>query len=219
MQSLNRLKSERPRRKFDFYETPYGLCKTSLFKMAQDEAIELGKPFKLYDVLDPGSGSGIWGTALKHFYSSDTVAPNITGIDIQYFLPNGSYDFWFVNSNFLDEPWSSLPDSDLFDLVIGNPPYGLAEEFVRQSLNVLCEGGRCFFLLRLAFLESKKRHLGLFTDFQPKRVYVLSRRPSFFSSSEDGKKTTDAMAYAMFLWQKGWEGKTELDWLYWEYNK
>ena len=76
--------------------------------------------------------------------------------------------------------------------------------------------GYIFFLLRLAFLESKKR-IPLYNDFPPKRVYVLQRRPSFFST-RGSSRTVDATAYAMFLWQKGWSGKTELDWLYWNYS-
>lgn len=50
-------------------------------------------------------------------------------------------------------------------------------------------------LLRLAFLESKKR-----CDFWQKhpvsKLYVLSERPSFTGAG------TDATAYAWFVWNK-----------------
>lgn len=207
MQSLNRLKSERPRKEYDFYETPYGLCKTSLIRLREDENILLDSlQCMLAKVLDAGAGRGVWGSAFN------SVFPNTMSVAVELnpITPETIYD----KVNFGD-----FLEMDLFNftLVYGNPPYSLAEEFVRKSLEIIRDDGYVYFLLRLAFLESKKRHFGLFSEFPPKRVYVLSRRPSFFSTKE-GRKTTDALSYAMFLWQKGWEGKTELDWLYWEYD-
>jgi len=206
MQTLNRLKSERPRRKYDFYETPIELCQYSLGELILDE----GRIFS--DVLDAGCGKGVWGSALHGLYSVQELSNlSLDGVDTQDIESNLCYTAWY-HGDFL-----SLKASG-YDLIMGNPPYSLAEEFVRKSFELIKDGGYVFFLLRLAFLESKKRYFGLFDEFPPKRVYVLSRRPSFFSSN--GKtKTTDALSYAMFLWQKGWKGKTELDWLYWEYEK
>jgi hypothetical protein len=203
MQTVNRLKSERPRREYDFYETPIELAKEALRRFLLDE-----NKHRLYDVLDPGAGRGVWGEAILNIYHYPV---NLDGIEIQDVSPSESYDRWH-HGDYLQDKWSNLTDDRLFDLVVGNPPYSLAEEFIRQSFYTLCEGGYCYFLLRLAFLESKKRHFGLFTDWQPKRVYVLSRRPSFFTT-KSGRKTTDALSYAMFLWQKGWVGDTVLDWM------
>ena len=204
MQSLNRLKSERPRKAYDFYETPIELARTALTRLDKDTYMNN------LSVLDVGAGSGVWGNAYK-----DEILDNscLWGLDIQELPKPASYDAWIYGTDFLVIEFLS----DRFDLIMGNPPYSLAEEFVRKSYRLLEEKGQVFFLLRLAFLESKKRHFGLFTDHPPKRVYVLSRRPSFFTT-KDGSKTTDALSYAMFLWQKGWTGKTELDWLYWEYD-
>jgi SAM-dependent methyltransferase len=206
MQSLNRLKSERPRKAYDFYETPHELCRASLIQLFLDEST---LPF---EVLDVGCGNGVWGAILRESYNkSDSERLWIDGVDIQEMNENSSYTR-FIQGDFLELAFAG------YELIMGNPPYSLAEEFIRRSHDILMPSGHCFFLLRLAFLESKKRHFGLFTDYPPKRVYVLSRRPSFFTT-KDGSRTVDALAYAMFLWQKGWEGKTELDWLYWEYDK
>jgi len=131
------------------------------------------------------------------------------GVDIHKYETEDIYDKVMVE-DFLSNDF--IPGKG-YDLVYGNPPYLHAEEFVRQGLKV---SRNVYFLLRLAFLESKKRHFGLFTEFPPKRVYVLSRRPSFFSTKDKGK-TTDAISYAMFYWRKEYEGKPELDWLYWNY--
>jgi len=207
MQSLNRLKSERPRRAYDFYETPIELAREALQRFENDE----GKQY-LCNVLDAGAGNGVWGMVkIASFVSW------LTGVDIRNIKPNEEYDFW-IESDYLNFYWYPTPSvcSSKYDFIMGNPPYSLAEEFVRHSFEIVEDSGYIFFLFRLAFLESQKR-IPLYRDYPPKRVYVLQRRPSFFSAN--GKtRTTDATSYAMFLWQKGWEGKTELDWLYWEYD-
>lgn len=73
-----------------------------------------------------------------------------------------------------------LNSSKKYDIIIGNPPFSLAKEFVEKSLDLLNENGVLIFLLRTAFLESKKR----FEFWQSNPVtglYVLSKRPSFLS--------------------------------------
>ena len=80
-------------------------------------------------------------------------------------------------------------------LIVTNPPYGLAEEFIRRALSQRSAFDRAF-LLRLNFLGSQKR-AGFHRD-NPSDVYVLPRRPSFTS---DGK--SDSTEYAWFVWRPG----------------
>lgn len=61
------------------------------------------------------------------------------------------------------------------DLIITNPPFSLAIEFVEQAL--ASDALECAFLLRLAFLESKRR--AAFHRANPSDIYVLPERPSF----------------------------------------
>ena len=82
-----------------------------------------------------------------------------------------------------------------YDLIIGNPPYSLAQEFIDRSLELLAPGGRLIFLLRTNFLESKKR-FEWWQDKLPKGLYVLSKRPSFTG------KGTDATSYSWFVWER-----------------
>lgn len=203
---LTRQKSERPRRKHDFYPTPYGLATEAMIRFRQDEPI-FGSYRGRIKVLDAGAANGLWGDALSD------VSPEMFyyyGIDIE---PKGDT---IHKGNFLHT--SSVMLGHVFDLIYGNPPYSLMEEFVRYSLtsDLLKFDGRVFFMGRLEFLASQRRYAGLFKEFPLKRVYVLSRRPSFFSVN--GSHTVDAQDYAMYLWQKGYEGKTELSWLYWDYD-
>jgi len=82
-----------------------------------------------------------------------------------------------------------------YDVIIGNPPYSLAKEFIDKSLELLAPGGRLIFLLRTNFLESAKR-FAWWQDTLPNRLYVLHKRPSFTG------KGTDATSYSWFIWEK-----------------
>ena len=87
-----------------------------------------------------------------------------------------------------------------FDVVITNPPFYLAEEFVRKALSC---STHVAMLLRLAFLETRRRE-ALHAE-HPSDVYVLSRRPSFMANG-----ATDNSAYAWFVWGPGRGGRWEI---------
>jgi hypothetical protein len=81
-----------------------------------------------------------------------------------------------------------------FDLVVMNPPYAQAMEFVRHAIKITEEeNGMVAALLRLPWLASQVR--ASFHRAHPAQVLVLPRRPSF---TKDGK--TDATDYAWFCW-------------------
>ena len=82
-----------------------------------------------------------------------------------------------------------------YDVIIGNPPYSLAQKFIDKSLELLAPGGRLIFLLRTNFLESQKR-FEWWQDKTPNGLYVLNKRPSFTG------KGTDATSYSWFIWEK-----------------
>lgn len=181
----------------EFYPTPAGLCRAAL---KLDPLMSTGI---IKSALDFGAGSGVWGEEFKE------LNPNadITGVEIRSLHKPIAYDFWY-EGDYLDV---EFPDG--FDLIFGNPPFSLAEDFIRKGLSELHDNRYMIVLVRLAFLESQKRHFGLFKEFPPKEVHVLSRRPSF-----SGNKKTNATAFAIFIWQTRTTNHTILDWLYWDYK-
>lgn len=82
-----------------------------------------------------------------------------------------------------------------YDVVIGNPPYSEALEFIKKSLEIIRPGGRVIMLLRTNFLESKTR-FQFWKDNPLSGIYCLSKRPSFTG------KGTDATSYSWFVWEK-----------------
>lgn len=76
------------------------------------------------------------------------------------------------------------------DLIITNPPYSLALEFLKKSLG---ESETVAYLLRLNFLESKKRK-AFWTENPPTHLFTLTERPKFINGR------SDACGYGWFVW-------------------
>lgn len=97
--------------------------------------------------------------------------------------------------------------------VVTNPPFHLAEEFIRHFVPVT--SGKVCMILRLAFLESAGRYR-LFKEFPPARIYVVSQRTSMMPAilRKNGKmKAANAVSYAWFVWDRKHKGPTQLRWL------
>lgn len=68
--------------------------------------------------------------------------------------------------------------------------------------------------LRLNFLEGKARRK-LFDEYPPRYIYVASGRINCYKNGDDspeGKKNVGALAYAWFIWEKGYKGDTVIRW-------
>lgn len=199
-------KELRPRDKADHYPTPIELCRASIAILPE---------FNPVQVLDPGAGAGVWGEAVKQRWDNTII----TGVemDSKHVIPL-AYATWDV-SNFLETDYKK----DYFDLIIGNPPYGvnadgkrdrkLAEKFVRKSWEYLKPDGYMILLLRMGFRAGQKRAKNFWPNYILKDFYVLGRRPSF-----TGNQRTDATEYSIYVWQKGYNGPTYMKDLFWDYD-
>lgn len=85
---------------------------------------------------------------------------------------------------------------DPFDVLITNPPYSLAQEFVEHAWEIASPGAKLILLLRVNFFGGQKRSKWL-KNFMPIECHVTPRRPKFTG------KGTDSTEYARFVWQKG----------------
>lgn len=99
--------------------------------------------------------------------------------------------------------------------IVTNPPYKYAAEFVEHAMDISKNGCKVIMFLKLTFLESKKRK-ELFKKYPPKRIYVSSSRLQCAKNGdfETYKKGTGtAVAYAWYLWEKGYNGDTIIRWV------
>jgi len=143
-------------------------------------------------VLEPSAGGGAFVRALRR------RGTPVHALDVDPTAPGLHEATTHAVGDFLG--WQGEAD-----WVVGNPPYSDAEAHVRHALSI---SPRVAFLLRLAFLESAER-LPLWSAHRPRRVYVLSERPSFTGGG------TDSAAYGWFVWD-GSPKRTELEWLSWK---
>lgn len=84
------------------------------------------------------------------------------------------------------------------NVIITNPPFNLAQEIIEKALSDVVEGGFVIMLLRLNFLETKRRKK-FFKKYIPKYILVHHKRMRF---TDDGRR--DSIAYAHYVWQKGY---------------
>lgn len=195
----------RPREPLDYYPTPLDLCVTALrtanFNTPRNRTLT---------ILDPGCGTGVWGQAARIVWpDSWLVGVDVNRDRLAIAESTGVY------GELIHKSFSAVTMIPSFDLVIGNPPYGEAEMFVRRSVGMLSHRampGSVLFLLRLAFAESQGRYQRMYSNgLKPYRIASLVERPSF---TGDGK--TDATAYALFEWCPAvHDGMTEFEWLSW----
>jgi hypothetical protein len=99
--------------------------------------------------------------------------------------------------------------------IITNPPYKYAKEFVEKALEILEDGKKVAMFLKLTFLESKSRKK-LFEKYPPKVVYVSSSRLQCAKNGDFakyGKGVGTAVAYAWYVWEKGFKGEPVIRWI------
>jgi hypothetical protein len=99
--------------------------------------------------------------------------------------------------------------------IITNPPYKYAKEFVEHAIKLLDNGDMCCMFLKLTFLEGKARKK-LFQKHPPQKVLVFSERVLCAKNADfDGRRKGggSAVAYAWFVWEKGYKGRTVVEWI------
>ncbi|MCQ2077634.1 MAG: hypothetical protein MJZ20_11540 [Bacteroidaceae bacterium] len=97
--------------------------------------------------------------------------------------------------------------------IITNPPYSKAQQFVEKALELVPEGNKVVMFLKVQFLEGKARR-EMFDRTPPKLIYVSSSRLLCAKNAEFDKlsSSSSAVAYAWYIWEKGYTGDTVVKW-------
>lgn len=96
-------------------------------------------------------------------------------------------------------------------IIITNPPYKYAQEFVEHAINIGVDKVAMF--LKITFLEGQKRRR-LFDKYPPKIVAVFSKRIQVaINGDPEMFKKSSAACYAWFIWEKGYTGKPAIQWI------
>lgn len=172
------------RHKSDYYVTPVSEISKFLDEFTKVNKINLDKLI----VLDPCTG----GDKLhppsypKALIGKGLDTSNILTIDIR----EDSHADKVIDYLEYDTP-------NIFNMIITNPPFNMAEDVIKKSLEDVKSGGYVVMLLRLNYFGSKKRNKWLLEN-TPNQCYIHAKRMSF---TDNGK--TDSIEYAHFVWVKG----------------
>ncbi len=143
-------------------------------------------------VFEPCCASGKMSKVLEeHGYvviSSDIRTENIYG--------EGGKDFFEFN--------------DVADNIMTNPPYSIATDFVIHALQHCSK--KVIMLLRIQFLNGVERK-EVYENYPPKRVYVISKRPTLYPMGQAKPKNGGTIDYVWIVWEIGYIGATELKWI------
>lgn len=172
------------RQKNDFYKT----CDFGTESLIREEDI-YGR------VLEPACGDGAMSKILKQVEEVDEVV-SMDIVDRGYGIQQDYFSY--------------EPDGK-FDCIVTNPPYKKALEFVRKALKDVKDDGKVCMLLKLVFLESKKRY-EFFKKCPPSRIYVFSKRLGIWKNGNEGKNS-GLVCYAWFIWEKGNRELPKVDWI------
>ena len=105
-----------------------------------------------------------------------------------------------------------LKCNEIFDGdIITNPPYKYAKEFVEHALDLVPNGHKVAMFLKFTFAEGKARKQ-LFLEQPPKTVYASSSRLICAKNGDFDSISSSAVAYAWYVWEKGYTGETVLKW-------
>ena len=144
--------------------------------------------------IEPACGAGHMSKVLKEYFKK------VISADVY------DYGYGFVQ-NFLSAPKGIEP----IDWLITNPPFNLAEEFIRKGLAETSRGVAV--LTRTVFLESIGRYERLFEKQPPNIVAQFSERVPMVKGRLNPKAST-ATGYCWLVWHSKEQVKnTNLVWI------
>lgn len=178
----------------DFYITPQEPIKDFLNKFLSIESLD-----ERSLILDPSAGGNDKHDMPYPAVLSNLGFKNIVTSDIRYDSNAGTHQDFLKSVHML-----------YLDLIITNPPFNLALDFIKKALDDVKSGGFVVMLLRLNFFGSQGRKQ-FFQENMPKYCFVHSKRISFFPEDIElngkvfKKGSTDSIEYAHFVWQEGYK--------------
>lgn len=185
MSSTNRHNAEK-RHIADYYVTPVKDIITFLGALDEEMSLDIWDK----TILDPCAGGDpshdmSYPKALREYYAIPDDWNGIKTIDIR------EDSLAETKCNYIETKLDYKPF-----LIISNPPFNQAMEFIKKALDDVEDGGYVAMLLRLNFLETKARK-DFFDNYMPTWIFVHHKRMSFTDAGG-----TDSVAYCHMVWKK-----------------
>lgn len=191
--SLVGMSQTRERVENDFYATPRNATEAIL------NMVELKG-----SILEPAAGQGHISVVLKEKYPyNEIVSTDLVQRNEKFGVPiQGGIDFLTHDFN------------RKFDNIITNPPFNMAQEFIERALQLADD--KVIMFAKIQLLEGNKRK-EMFDNAPLKYVYVFSKRVNPLRNGEElnenGKKWSNTMCFAWFVFEKEYEGEPVIRWI------
>lgn len=128
----------------------------------------------------------------------------------EYFGEVTSYDVFDYSFGGIADFLETKHDDQSFDWVITNPPFKLAEEFIKRSIKIARHG--VAMLTRTVFIESVGRYQRLFEPTPPSAFAQFVERVPMVKGRVD-KKASTATGYGWLVWEKDRPAGSQLLWI------
>lgn len=116
--------------------------------------------------------------------------------------------FGNVHIDFLNTKIDNCPP-----IILTNPPYSLATEFIEHALEILPENGLYIALMNITYLAGQKRYERVYRYGSLREVYIFSKRIGCWKNGQRDDKKAHIINYAWYVFQKGYKGQPTLYWL------
>ena len=123
-----------------------------------------------------------------------------------------------INRGYNDKNLDFLKTSIKFNGdILTNPPFKLAEDFIKKGLSLLQKGNILILFLKIQFLEGQKRR-ELFKDYNIKYVYAHPSRQQCSKNADFKNLKATTQFYSWYIFEKGYKGDTILRWIDYKLN-
>lgn len=181
----------------DYYATTPALAELCCRTLAKDFIAHPSRILDPTSILEPTCGSGSWLPGIASTWPNASIAAVERHPDLAEYSRKRGFT--------VQQKDVFQAELGKYDLIVGNPPFALADHLIPMLISRLNPGGVLAFLLRLNFFEGNDRYERLWRIFPAAAAYPLPDRPGF---TEDGM--TDGTGYMLCCWKVGWEGPTQL---------
>lgn len=175
------------REKNDFYAT-------------EPKSIKLALPY----LISTGISKNLWENAVGMGHIADVLKASGFNVKCSDLVDRGYKDTEIINFLECTEKWNGD--------IITNPPFKLAEKFVEKGFELINEGNKLYYFLKVQFLEGINRN-EMYKKYPLKHLLVYSARQKCAKDAEFEKYTATTQCYCWFVFEKGYNGKPDIEWI------
>lgn len=187
-------KTVKKKHKNDLWQTP-----PEIAKQCTDILVDLYlSKIEQSVLLDAGANSGVFGNALHLSCVEHKIQfPDLIGVEIDDVPINPYYNSWHNKTDYLD---FNFPTGKRVDIVFGNPPFSLFEEFYEHTVNniIRFNKGIISWILPLNYLQGDKRYDKIFSNKHLEYVFTFKKRIKWTGGSPFDQ-------HSLFIWNNAYE--------------